>query len=157
METGIGVMRREEAEALWVLFDRVRFMGEVPGTGLAVVEVDVPPGSGTPPHRHASPEVFCVLEGEVAFLRMHDGVPSEVVGGPGTVVTVPSDVPHAYRNAGPTAARLHVVLERSMTAFFREVGRPEAPPPGPPNDADLDRVLGACARHGITMLTGATA
>ena len=126
----------------------------VPGTTLVVLEVEVPPGSGTPPHTHASPEIFRVLSGEVAFGRFGEDGPGEDIAGPGTVVTVPSGVPHNYRNAGSTVASMLVVAERSMSDFFRDVGRRDAPPAGPPSEAEIGAMLAACARHGILVLGG---
>lgn len=152
MSADLTVVRPHEAESVWVIRDRVRFMGEVPGTDLAVIEVEVPPGSGTPPHRHASPEVFHVLEGEITFGRFGDGPPRFVPAGPGTVASVPSRVPHQYQNTGPVPARMLVVIDRSMAAFFRDLGRAEAPPAGPPSDAEIAAVMAACARHDIQML-----
>ncbi len=155
MPATVSIQHPAAAEALWVVRDRVRFMGEVAGTELAVLEVEVPPGSGTPPHVHASPEIFRVLAGEITFVRFGDGPPIELPAGPGTVVTVPSGAPHGYRNASASPASLLVVVERSMVAFFRALGRKEAPPAGPPTGDEIAAVLAACARHDITLLDGA--
>lgn len=154
MTLTMHVTTREEADALWVVRDRVRFMGELDGTELAVLEVEVPPGSGTPPHRHASPEIFRVLSGELTFGRFGDGPPAMTTAAAGTVVTVPGHVPHNYQNAGTAPATMLVVVERSMAAFFRDLGRTAAPPAAPPGEAELAEVLAACARHGITILGG---
>lgn len=154
MSPTIHVTRTDEADALWVVRDRVRFMGELDGTDLAVLEVEVPPGSGTPPHVHDSPEIFRVLTGEIAFGRFDAGPPTEAVAGPGTVVTVPSAVPHNYRNAGSAPASMLVVVQRAMRDFFRDVGRREAPPAGPPTADEIGAMLAACARHGIRILGG---
>jgi quercetin dioxygenase-like cupin family protein len=154
MSSKIRITRSEEAEALWVVRDRIRFLGEEAGSGLALLEVEVPPGSGTPPHRHASPEIFRVLAGEVTFGLFGEGAPSEATVGAGTVVTVPSGVPHSYRNASAAPASLLVVVERPMVDFFRDLGRREAPPEGPPGAAEIAAVMAACARHGITILDG---
>lgn len=150
----IGVVRGTEADEVWVVRDRVRFMGEVAGTDLAVLEVEVPPGSGTPPHLHASPEIFRVLSGELAFGLFGDGAPSQVSAAAGTVVTVPSGVPHNYQNAGAAPASMLVVVERSMAAFFRDLGKTATPPAGPPTPAELAEVMAACERHAITILAG---
>ena len=72
--------------------DRVRFTGEVAGTELSVLQVEVPPGSGTPPA--PAPEIFRVLTRDETCGRFDDGPPSHVVASAGTVVTVPSPVPH---------------------------------------------------------------
>ncbi len=150
----LSITTQTEAEAVWVVRDRIRFMGDLVGTELSVLEVEVPPGSGTPPHRHASPEIFRVLRGAITFGQFGDGAPVLTTAHEGTVVTVPSEVPHNYQNTGATPAAMLVVVERSMTAFFRDLGRAEAPPAGPPSEAEIAEVVAACARHGITMLGG---
>ena len=154
MSHAATIVRGREAEALWVIRDRVRFMGEVAGAGLTILEVDVPPGSGTPPHHHASPEIFRVLAGEIVFAVFGTAEPSRLTADAGTVVTVPARVPHSYQNVGTTDASMLVVVERSMADFFRDLGQPHPPPAGPPTDGEVARVLAACARHGITVLGG---
>ncbi len=154
MNNTVSFVRPEEAEALWVIRDRVHFMGEVQGTSLNVLEVEVPPGSGTPPHVHDSPEIFRVLSGELTYGVFAEGPPAFTTASPGTVITVPSRVPHNYENRGSTPARMLVVVERSMADFFRDLGRPDAPPAGPPTEAEIAAVMAACARHGITVLGG---
>lgn len=154
MSPTISITRPEEAPAIWVVRDRVRFMGELPGTNLSVLEIEVPPGSGTPPHQHKSPEIFRVLSGEITFGRFSEGPPTLTASGAGTVVTVPSQVPHNYQNVSSTPATMLVVVEQSMAAFFRDLGRTDAPPAGPPSEAEIGEVLAACERHGITLLGG---
>lgn len=152
MSVSVSIIHSHEAEARWVVRDRVRFMGDLDGTSLTVVEVEVPPHSGTPPHLHDSPEIFRVLSGEITFGLFDSTPPRMIAAGAGCVVTVPSRVPHNYQNTGTTPAGMLVVLERSMAAFFRELGRIEAPPAGPPSASEIDAVLAACARHDITIL-----
>jgi quercetin dioxygenase-like cupin family protein len=154
MASKTGILHPADADAVWVVRDRIRFLGQLAGTDLTLLEVEVPPGSGTPPHFHASPETFRVLSGEIAFGLFGDEAPSEVTAGAGTVVTVPSGVPHSYRNAGAAPASLLVVVERPMVEFFRDLGRREAPPAGPPGEAEIAAVMAACARHGVTILGG---
>lgn len=154
MPASIRVTHAPDADARWVVRDRVRFMGELDGTHLSVLEVEVPPGSGTPPHLHESPEIFRVLGGEITFGLFEAGPPRAVVAGAGTVVTVPSRLPHNYQNAGSTPASMLVVVERSMAEFFRDIGRTDAPPPGPPSASEIEAVIAACARHHITLLGG---
>lgn len=157
MPSPIRIVNPADADTLWVVRDRIRFIGEVPGTELAILEVEVPPGSGTPPHHHASPEIFRVLAGEISFARFAEGAPTWTVAGPGTVVTVPSGAPHGYRNDSAAPASLLVVVERPMVGFFRDLGRKELPPAGPPTDAEIAAVVAACNRHQITLLGGAPA
>lgn len=141
-----------EAETLWVIRDRVTFLGAVPGSGLSLLEVEVPPGSGTPPHCHASAEVFRVLSGEVTFGMLDAPRPRFLVGGAGTVVRIPSNAPHSYQNRGSGPARMLVVVEQAMVDFFRDLGRREVPSGGPPGEDELAAVMAACARHRIQIL-----
>jgi AcrR family transcriptional regulator/uncharacterized RmlC-like cupin family protein len=153
----MNITRVADAEALWVIRDRIRFMGKLDGTDLNVLEVEVPPGSGTPPHMHESPEIFRVLTGEITFGQFDGPAPIETVATTGTVVTVPSQIPHNYRNAGETPASMLVVVERSMSDFFRDVGVREPPPARPPTAEEIGRIMAACERHGIRVLGGAPA
>lgn len=152
MTDAITVTPPEGAETLWVLRDRLRLLGRMPGTGLSLVEVTVPPGSGTPPHRHPSPELFRVEAGTIGFGLFGDGPPREALAGPGTVVSVPPEAAHSYRNAGEGPARMSVLVDERMIAFFRELGRREAPPAAAPDAAEIAEVFAACARHGVTLL-----
>lgn len=152
MPAPVAIVRPEEAETVWVLGDRLRFMGAVAGTDLHIVEVTVPPGSGTPPHRHASIEIFHVTQGEVTFGMFDGGPPREVRGGPGAVVTVASNAAHNYCNRGSASAAMLVVVQRQMRDFFADLATPEAPPPGPPPAAAMAHILAVCARHGVELL-----
>lgn len=154
MSQAVSVTRSADADTVWVVRDRLRFMGDLAGTDLSVVEVEVPPGSGTPPHRHESPEIFRVLSGEITFGLFGDGPPQQVTAPAGTVVTVPSNVGHNYANASTQGASMLVVVEQSMKQFFLDVGRRQTPPAGPPSDAEIGDVMAACARHGIAVLGG---
>ncbi|MCF1709344.1 cupin domain-containing protein [Tabrizicola sp. J26] len=142
----------DEAPSVWVIGDQVRFMGTVEGGNLSVVDVTVMPGSGTPPHRHASPEIFRVTEGEITFGIFADGPPRIFTAAEGTVVTVPSWLGHNYSNQSGRPARFTAVLENEMMQFFEEVGVADMPPAGPPSDEVIGQIMAACARHGIEVL-----
>ncbi|PWS38019.1 cupin domain-containing protein [Falsiroseomonas bella] len=147
--SAVTLLPASAAESLYVMGDRLRFAGALPPGDVVLLEVEVPPGSGTPLHRHASPELFRVLEGEVTFAT---GEGSRVAVA-GDVLSVASDAPHGYANPSTAPARMLVVLDRAMAAFFREIGSP-APMDGPPGPEDFARIGAACARHGITLLGG---
>jgi quercetin dioxygenase-like cupin family protein len=138
-----------DAERLWIAADRMRFLGGVPGSGLELVDVVVPAGSGTPPHTHESPELFYILEGELTLRQFGDGVPPKVIrAGAGTSAYIPSRAPHNYLNESGKPVRMMILLETSMITFFREIGSKE-PPQGAP---DFGLIGAAMARHGIEML-----
>lgn len=137
-------------ETLWVVADRIRFLGGLTTAGSELVEVSVPPGSGTPPHCHASPELFHVIEGTLTVRRFGAGRPETVVAGPGMSVRVAGMEPHNYANESGEPVRMLVLIEPSMVAFFRDVGtlQPQAEP-------DFARLGAAMERHGIVMLAPA--
>jgi quercetin dioxygenase-like cupin family protein len=138
-------------ETLWVLQDRVRFVGRLPGTDTVVAEVMVPPQSGTPMHSHASPELFRVLSGSLDFVTLDGGEQKVLHAGPGDVLRVAPHAPHGYANAGEAPAEVLVVLDRGIEAFFRDIGSAE-PAKGPPTPEDFARIGAACVKHGIAFM-----
>ncbi len=132
-------------------------MGQIPNSKLSILEVMVPPGSGTPPHTHTSEEVFHVLSGEITFGRF-DATPHELTTATiGATITVPPNVPHNYQNTGPTAANILVIVDHTMVEFFRDIGRSDEPPAGPVTTEEITTMLAACARHSIRVLPPAIA
>jgi quercetin dioxygenase-like cupin family protein len=84
----------------------VRFMlgGEQTGGRFALVEHPLPARSlGAPVHTHHDEDEFSyVVEGQIG-VQIGDRV---LVAGPGTLVTKPRGVPHAFWNASDAPARL---------------------------------------------------
>jgi quercetin dioxygenase-like cupin family protein len=145
----------DTAPALYVVRDRIRFFGPVEGSDLKLLEVEIPPGSGSPPHRHASPETFRILEGEITFGLFEPGRPPEqVVAGSGAVLRLKSWQGHNYTNMGRTTARMLVIVDDSMIDFFEDLGTEATPEAGPPSDAEIGAIMAACQRHGIEVLAG---
>lgn len=141
----IDVTTPRSGETLWVIADRIRFLGGIPGSNFELLEVEVPPGSGTPPHSHASPEMFYVLEGKLTIRHFGaGGQPEMTVAGPGTTVRIGPMAAHNYTNESDRPVRTLVLIEPSMIAFFREIGTPE-----PQAEPDFARIGAAMQRHGI--------
>jgi len=147
------VAHPETARSLWVLGDQVRMMGDLAEDRLGVVDVTVQPGAGTPPHRHASPEIFLVTEGAVTFGIFGEGAPRWINAEPGAVVSIPSWLGHNYSNRSAEAARFTAIVHSEMLRFFEDVGSPDRPLPGPPSSETIDTLMAACARHRIGVLT----
>jgi quercetin dioxygenase-like cupin family protein len=145
----IEMTTANNAEYLWVVADRIRFLGGVPGSDLELLDIEVPPGSGTPPHIHESPELFYILEGDLTVRQFGAGLLQQVSkAGPGTSVRVPSRVPHNYSNESDKPIRMLVMLAPSMIAFFRDIGSVDRPQGTP----DFARIGAAMDRHGIEAL-----
>ncbi|MER8577084.1 cupin domain-containing protein, partial [Mesorhizobium sp. M1338] len=122
----IDVVPFDGGETVWVIADRIRFLGGVAGSNLEMLEVTVPPGSGTPPHAHPSPEMFYILEGELRIRHFEAGeAPRTVVADPGSAVRIGPMESHDYSNESGKQVRMLVLVEPSMTAFFRDIGTVE--------------------------------
>lgn len=112
------VIRRHEGKTVKVLGDQVNIKVESADSpySMAIVVVDVPPGSGTPCVTHAKEEeVYFLLEGE---LFMHTPTERHTLA-PGDMVHLPAGTPHGYRNPGDGAARfLAWTVGGPMDRFF---------------------------------------
>lgn len=140
------------ADYTWVIADKIRFLGGIPGSSIELLDIEVPQGSGTPPHTHEAAELMYILEGELTVRQFGPELPPVVTqAGPGTAVKIPSRVPHNYVNEGSKPVRMLVMLEASMVAFFRDVGSAERPTGAP----DFARIGAAMERHGIEALASA--
>ncbi len=148
----IQVNNPSDADSGYVVADKIRFLGNIPGYPIELLDIEVPAGSGTPPHTHESAELFYVLEGELTVRQFGPEIlPVVIHAGPGTSVRIPSRVAHNYVNESGSPVRMLVMLETSMVAFFRDIGSPE-PAAGPP---DFERIGAAMQRHGIQALAPA--
>ncbi|MFA6277769.1 MAG: cupin domain-containing protein [Pedobacter sp.] len=87
----------------------------------AVWEETVPPSAGPPPHSHTDEEVFYVLEGEFEFMLNGSLIPAV----PGSVIHVPSNNVHNYRNTGQKTGKLLVMaMPGLLVDYFRAIGQP---------------------------------
>ena len=134
-----------EGEVTWFQPNRMEIKATAEATGGAygLVESWIRAGSSPPLHvHHREDEAFFVLEGRVRF-RCAD---RDIVGGPGSFVFLPRDVPHTFVVEGDEDAHMLTLLSPGGgERFFIEGGRapegPELPPPGAPDVAKL-RELG---------------
>ena len=147
----IRTLPADQGEILWVLGDRLRLLGELPGTGLHVAHLSVPPGSGPPLHTHPSPELFHITSGELAFHTVEDGRSRTIIARPGDTIAVPPGTLHGFRNEAGAEAHALVWLDEHLLAFFREVGS-ASPPAGPPTPSEIRRVVEIARQHGMTIV-----
>jgi quercetin dioxygenase-like cupin family protein len=117
----------------------------------AIAEAVTPAGAFIPVHSHPELEAFVLLEGSAEFARLEDG---HVVWHPaqvGSLVFIPSGQMHGFRNTSSIDARLLIVCEGGLEAFFQEAGRPgnRAQQPSP---ADIERVVSVATRFGHRFL-----
>jgi quercetin dioxygenase-like cupin family protein len=96
----------------------------------SLIDMLVPPGGGPPLHRHDFEEAFVVIDGEIELTFRGETQRA----GAGTVVNIPANAPHKFRNASDRPAHLLCLCATpGQEQFFLEVGDPlpsrDAPPP----------------------------
>lgn len=118
--------------------------GAETNSALVFAEVRMPPGSAIPRHVHTrEDEIFYVLEGKVGF-TLDD---REVVVGPETTFFGPRGVPHAYRCAGTSPARMLLsYAPAGLESMFKELAELSGAPP------DFARVVEIVGRYGISFV-----
>jgi quercetin dioxygenase-like cupin family protein len=112
-------------ESLLVLTDIINILVDGSNTGYqyAVFEEQVPPLGGPPPHTHPDEEIFYIIEGEFDFI-LHD-LENPFRALPGSVVHVPSNAVHTFKNVGETQGKMVVLLSPGrLLEYFREIGEP---------------------------------
>jgi len=141
-----------QGEPLWVVEDLLTILvsGKDNGGQFCLMDVNVSPGKGTPPHIHSvESETFYITEGEVEFWV--DG--QVLTAKAGDTVYGPADVPHCYSNKIEALARMLVfAAPAGMDDFFRTIGDPALDPEGPPAAVDFGRLEAGCKQFGITLL-----
>ena len=113
------------------------------GGALGLVEGVFYEGFGPPLHvHHREDEGMLVLDGEIRFRQGTE----EFVTGPGTLVWVPREVPHAFTVRSPRARALVIVTPGGLEQMFVDGGGPVsemAEPPPQAYDPEAARALAA--------------
>ena len=119
----------DEGQAFWFLNTlTINKVGATDTEGrLSIVDHRVPPGFAPPPHVHqASDEAFLVLDGEV------EGFCGDRAwqAGPGSLVFLPSGIPHGFQvsptGPGRLIVMLHVGVQQVALPFRPRVPRHDA-------------------------------
>jgi quercetin dioxygenase-like cupin family protein len=154
-ESRISILGEGQGHTVQVLTDLActKVSAEQTDGAYSVFKVTVPPGGGTPLHRHLQAESFYVLDGEFAIARGDGG---QTIVCAGDTVHIPAQEPHGYLNiAGRTGHVIAIIQPSGIEQFFDDLGIPAegvtepAPLTGPP---DMERLTAITARHGIEML-----
>jgi quercetin dioxygenase-like cupin family protein len=104
--------------------------GKDTGGRYCLIDMLVPPGGGSPPHRHDFEEMFTILEGEIELNFRGEAKQA----GAGSTVNIPANAPHSFKNKSNRPARLLCMCTPSgQEEFFMAIGDPvdsrTAPPP----------------------------
>lgn len=114
---------RDRKEQLIVLTDLITVWSDATDTHgkYAVFEERVPPLAGPPPHHHPDEEIFYIIEGEFEF--MLNDFSNTFKAMPGSVVHVPSNALHTFKNMGSAEGLMVVLLSPgNLINYFREIG-----------------------------------
>ena len=110
----------------------IKARAEDTGGALGLVEGSFYEGFGPPLHvHHHEDEGMLVLEGEIRFRQGTE----EFVAGPGTLVWVPREVPHAFAVQSPSARALVILSPGGLEQMFIDGGVPVSEAPEPPTQA----------------------
>ena len=117
------------------------------GTFGLIEHWNMPPGFASPYHvHHLEDEAFYVLEGEIEIVC--DG--KWIKAGPGTYVFGPREIPHGFRAAGTTPARMLILCAPAgFEHFVLELGEDLSSPPAPP---DMTKLVTLAKKYNIDIL-----
>jgi quercetin dioxygenase-like cupin family protein len=113
----------EKREELIILTDVIKVLISNTETNneYAVFEENVPPLGGPPPHMHPDEEIFYIIKGEFEFILNDLQNPFKALQG--SVVHVPSNALHTFKNLGKTPGKMVVVLSPGkLLDYFRVIG-----------------------------------
>ena len=131
--------------------NRIEPRMRIEGEWLSVFEVGVAPGGRTPLHRHASPEVFRILEGRLTIWRETEYGREQIEAQAGDIVRIEANQPHRYANTGAERAVFRALVDSDMAAFYARVGLLGAQK-GAPQPEAAARIEAVADAHGITIL-----
>jgi mannose-6-phosphate isomerase-like protein (cupin superfamily) len=150
-----------EGEAKFVIGDVVTFKltGADYDNAYFLTEIVSTPGGGPAfLHTHMPQETFWILEGEYeVYGRDENGGKYAIPARAGSMVHVPGNVPHGFRNVGDSTGKLIALYAPvgPQFAFFNDIGVPmDSSTDAPPTDQmpSVQTVLEVFARHDMHLL-----
>jgi mannose-6-phosphate isomerase-like protein (cupin superfamily) len=151
------VLQNQEGRALWHLGALMNFKALTEETGgqYWAVEGLADGHMAVPLHSHSrEDEIWFVLEGEIVFTL---GVET-TVGGPGTFVYIPRNVPHTFQIRSGTARWFGFGLGGNLDQWFFETGEPAQAlalpthPSQPPTEAAIQAIAASLKEYGTDTL-----
>lgn len=95
--------------------------GEATAGRFTVIDMQIPPGGGPPPHRHDFEETFILLEGEMEATFRDQKITVKA----GETLHIPANAPHQFRNISAEPLRMLCICSPAgQEKFFQEVGVP---------------------------------
>jgi len=125
MNTAMNIQVKPlKGKSIWVLGDLYTFKitGEQSMGAFTVIEQNIQPESGPPPHIHRrEDELFYVLEGKFSFMC---GDKLDVFES-GSFIYIPKNTLHTFKNVGDQQGKLLVIISPAgLEEFFYSIGTP---------------------------------
>jgi quercetin dioxygenase-like cupin family protein len=142
----------EQEDAFWWQGGLYRMKARAADTGgaLGLVEASLYRGFGPPLHVHRrEDEAFYVIEGEIRFRQGEE----EFVGGPGTWVWGPREVPHTFKVESERARALILVTPGGFERMFEVGGVAVSESAEPPvQEYDPDEAVAISEQFGFEVI-----
>ncbi len=124
---------------------RCLISADATGDAFSLLDVEVDPDGGPPPHLHArEDETFYILSGRFAGMIGDQAFEA----GPGDCVFAPRDIPHVWRNVGDGPGRLLVLVTPGgfdrLVLELERIGPPSTP-------AAIQEMMVLSERYGIEL------
>jgi mannose-6-phosphate isomerase-like protein (cupin superfamily) len=148
-------LKPNQGTSLSVVGDIFTFkaVGEDTNGQYTLVELQVDPEIGPPPHiHHREDEAFYIQEGELEF-QLGD---QTMIATPGTFLYSPKGHLHTFKNITNQRAKMLVwFTPAGIEKFFTEVGVPVDNPDAPSRPVTpeaIERILAAAPKYGIEFI-----
>ena len=142
------IVQPGEGKELCAFGDTVVFklVGAQTGNDISLGMVMTPPGGGPPLHvHHREHEIFIIESGDLEMNVRGEWKKAP----PGSVVFLPKDVPHQFRNVGDATSRHWVICTPGGFESFYEKCAEIFAAGGPP---DMERIVGAATEYGMELV-----
>lgn len=102
-----------------------------------LIDMQIPPKGGPPPHRHDFEEVFSISEGEIEFTFRGE----KNILRAGETINIPANAPHNFTNATDKPAKmLCLCAPAGQDEYFLQIGDPlESRDSKPPELTDAEK------------------
>jgi len=156
MVNNIRTIDKHQGEHIAVAGDTYKIIisGKQSGGEYAIIDMQVPPCGGPPPHAHPSfHESFYVVEGEIEF-KTEAG---RHIAKKGDLVNVPKGgAIHGFKNISKSMAHLLcTVIPAGLDDFFLEIGTPvkegEFLPVPHPDEEELKKLRAIAEKYGQVL------
>ncbi|MBF4473769.1 cupin domain-containing protein [Flavobacterium sp. HJJ] len=153
MDNIIKMVDKNKGEHISVVGDlyRIVISGNETNGAYAMIDMQVPPGGGPPPHSHSNfHESFLVIDGEVEF-KTETG---KYTAKKGDFINVPvGGAVHSFKNISNKIAHLVcTVVPAGLDEFFKEIGKPvqagEFLPNKHLNEDELNQLVKIAEKYG---------